>query len=242
MNHLTLNQRELLGEKLWGNYLINARAQFRNINQVTFLANFWANYEQLLTLEQVVEDTTDSVEKPSVDPVVFAELFAQYWAKPVLIHQYAQQQVKRKLSKTLLYALLALLVAPFSLIYLSKALGRLVVTASIVLVFYPREKAELKDQKNKIATYELNPQQLTYQSFQEVNEDSVVKIPYNKIHNLWHHTEGRLVVGENAQVQWTGHKGNHQHQIVIPNLTTQEWPKVREFLSNVAQQNMQLDT
>ena len=241
MNHLTLNQRELLGEKLWENYLINAKAQFQNINRVSFLANFWAHYEQLLAQKNQIDDSTKSAGKHPIPASVFAELFANYWANPIRLHQYTQQHVKRKLSKTLLYVLLGLLVAPLSLIYLSKALGRLVVTASIVLIFYPRDKAGLKAQKNKVATYELNPQCLKYESFQEANESSVVTIPYAKIHNLWHHTEGRLLVGDNAQVQWPDHQGNHQYKIVIPNLSSEEWPKVREFLSDVAQQNMQLD-
>jgi len=240
MNHLTLNQQELLGEKLWENYLINTKVQFQNINRVSFLANFWANYEQLITQKNPIETLTESADKHPIPAAVFAELFANYWTKPVRLHQYTQQHAKRKLSRTLLYALLGLLIAPLSLIYLSKALGRLVVTASIILIFYPREKAEFKTQKNRIATYEFNPQYLKYESFQDIHEDSIVTIPYAKIHNLWHHTEGRLLVGDNAQVQWPDHQGNHQHQIVIPNLSSEEWPKVREFLSDVAQQNMQL--
>lgn len=215
MNRTALTQRELFGEKLWKNYLTNAKTQFQNLNQVTFLNNFWANYDQLIASAS----PSDAFPASSTNSTMFKELFHRYWDKPLHIHQGAQRQVKRKLTQTLWYALLG-----------------------IILIFYPRAKASLKDQKNKVATYVFHSEYLQYQPTQKSPKGSLVNIPYNKIHNLWYHREGRLIAGNNAQVQWFDQQGHQQHQIMIPGSSTQEWSKVRTFLSEVAQYNMQLDT
>lgn len=122
MSNLTLYQREQQGEQLWENYLINSLTHFKYLHCPTFLANFWANYEQLIvdprTNLKPEEDNTLTAQNTSLSPNSFTETFHRYWAKPISIHQYSSQQIKRKLSKTLVYALLSLLVAPFALIYL----------------------------------------------------------------------------------------------------------------------------
>lgn len=245
MSNLTLYQREQHGEQLWENYLINSLTHFKHIHCPTFLANFWANYEQLIVGPKVnlklAADNVLTDQDTSINPNTFTEIFNRYWAKPISIHQYSSQQIKRKLSKALVYALLSLLVAPFALIYLTKALGRLVVVAGIVLIFYPREDAKMKEQKNKIATYKFTPQSLNYQSFGDEKVGDVT-IAYTEIYNLWHHAEGRVIAGKNAQMQWPDNKGNHLYQVIIPNHHAGEWPNVRSFLSEIAQQNLQLDT
>ena len=119
-------------------------------------------------------------------------------------------------------------------------MGRLVVVAGMVLIFYPREDTKMKEQKNKIATYKFTPQSLNYQSFGDKKAGDVT-IAYTEIHNLWHHANGRIISGKNAQVQWPDNKGSHLYQVIIPNHHTGEWPKVRSFLSEIAQQNMQID-
>lgn len=243
MKNLTLpNRWEQQGETLWENYLNHLKVRLEQSNQPVFINNFWLKYEHLvIQLKQEItsapeQPTSEITSPPQVEKEAFSKLFYHYWQKPFVLTHYTQQQVKRWLSKTLVFIILSVISIPVTFIYLSQSLSKLVLVAGIVLVFFPREKLGIGEKKVKDGVYEFNDNHLTYQK-----QALKIKIPYQAIHNLWYDPQGRIIVGQNAQTLWQDTQATTTHQVIIPPTETQEWQQVREFLSTVATHNLQLN-